>query len=343
VFDRLPALPTECADGKALTPQQKFDFVVANLRSWCPLEARGVDLDKTIAGIGPIDDDAALWSALTRIYAMLDDPHSEVHHEEEVFAAGEAPTLLRIGDRPAQKAWLGAYRDGILKDVLKDQGHQVGNQRIFWGINGDIGYINFLTMGAFDGEAGDNDAVALESILDEALTAFAGKRAVIVDLGNNRGGYDTLARRIAGRFAGEKQLAYTRVPVGSPQTEPQAVYTIPSDRVRYTGPVYVLTSDITVSAGETAVLLLKALPNVVQVGTATRGALSDQIIKPLGDDWDVTLSAEIYRDPSGYAPEGKGIIPDVALELYGPQSHSAAVLGLMERIRVDDSSLKRRP
>lgn len=160
------------------------------------------------------------------------------------------------------------------------------------------------------------------------------------DLSNNRGGYDTIGRAIASRFAGDRRLAYTRGPAGSPQTAPQAVYVEPSVGIRYTGPVYVLTSDITVSAGETGVLLLKALPNVVVVGTATRGALSDQIVKPLGEGWEVTLSAEIYRDPDGVVPEGKGIAPDVVLDLYGPDGHATAVLGLVERIRTSDPSLK---
>ncbi|ESQ76117.1 S41 family peptidase [Asticcacaulis sp. AC402] len=342
IFDRIAAVPSACAEGNPLTPQQKLDFVIANLRAWYPLEARGIDLDQAIDDIGPVTNDTDLWKALTQVYGVLDDTHSEVHAGERTFTAGEALTLERIGDGEAQKAWLRGYRDGILNDILLAQGHHVGNKRVFWGVNGDIGYINIMTMGAFDSEAEDYDTGVLDTILDEAMSAFQGQRAVIVDLGNNRGGYDRVAQAIAPRFANEQRLAYTRGPAGSPQTEPQAVYTVPSERSRFLGPVYVLTSDITVSAGETGVLQLKALPNVVQVGTTTRGALSDQIVKPLGEGWEVTMSAEIYRDPSGFVPEGKGIAPDVVLDLYGPQGHAAAVLGLMERIRVGDPSLKTR-
>jgi carboxyl-terminal processing protease len=39
-------------------------------------------------------------------------------------------------------------------------------------------------------------------------------------------------------------------------------------------------------------------------------------------------------------PEGKGVAPDVVLDLFGPDGHATAGLGLMERIRVGDSSLK---
>ena len=41
----------------------------------------------------------------------------------------------------------------------------------------------------------------LDAALDQAIAAFRGARAVIVDVSNNRGGYDGLAQHIAGRFA----------------------------------------------------------------------------------------------------------------------------------------------
>jgi carboxyl-terminal processing protease len=45
--------------------------------------------------------------------------------------------------------------------------------------------------------------------LDAAIAAFAGTRAVIVDVTYNRGGYDSVSRRAAGRFAESERLAYT--------------------------------------------------------------------------------------------------------------------------------------
>lgn len=52
-------------------------------------------------------------------------------------------------------------------------------------------------------------------------------------------------------------------------------------------PVFVLTSDVTVSAAGTLLLSLRALPNVTHLGATTRGALSDVLTKPLLNGWEV--------------------------------------------------------
>ena len=144
---------------------------------------------------------------------------------------------------------------------------QVANGRLFWGQVDGIGYLNVVTMGAFDADAAPDDVTALEAARDEALGAFQGARAVIVDVSNNRGGYDSVSLRLAGRFASERRLAYTKVGFGARDVAPQAFHVEPSPRVRYLGPVYLLTSDVTVSAGEVFTLALRALPNVRHVGT----------------------------------------------------------------------------
>ena len=114
----------------------------------------------------------------------------------------------------------------------------------------------------------------LDAALDEAVASFQGARAVIVDVTNNRGGYDGIAQHIAGRFTETRRLAYTKIGFGAQGVEPQPFHVEPSARVRYTGPVYLLTSDVTLSAAEIFSLYMRALPNVVHVGDTTRGAFS---------------------------------------------------------------------
>lgn len=136
IFDRLPALPAECASAKPLTPQQKFDFVVANLRSWYPQAERRIDIETLVASTQPIADEAQLWAALERLYTALDDPHSELHlrrdGEDRAVTGGQAATLRRI-PQDQRKSWLNGYRDGILERILQGQGRHVGNNRILWG------------------------------------------------------------------------------------------------------------------------------------------------------------------------------------------------------------------
>lgn len=339
-FQPIPALPAACRSPEAWTPERRFAFVTATLRTHYPsFERVGVDWPKLMKDIRSrhprLDSDAQLWQALTEVYTALDEPHSEVSNGVDTVEGGQAATITRLGNKVAVKTWLGAYRDGILNDVLAGKGHHVGNQKIFWGRRGDIGYLSVMTMGGY-AVNDSSDLTTLDAILDEALTAFSGTKAVIVDVSNNRGGHDSTARAIASRFTAEPHLAYTKLPAATPDTTPQAFYVRPSQRVRYTGPVYVLTSDITVSAGEVFVMTMKALPNVTTVGTTTRGAFSDQIPKPLDNGWTFTLSAEIYRDVQGRWPEGEGIAPGRRLDIYGGpdplKSHAQAVLRLMDQL-----------
>lgn len=339
-FERIRGLPATCRSPEVWTPEKRFAFVTAALRTHYPsFERVGVDWRKLMKDIRTrhphLDTDEDLWEALTEVYKRLDEPHSEVSNGHATVAGGQAGTIVKLGDASAVKTWLSAYRDGILNDILDGRGHHVANQKIFWGRRGDIGYLNIVTMGGYTADDGDDRAV-LDAVLDEAITAFAGAKAVIVDVSNNRGGYDSTARAIASRFTAESHLAYTKLPAATPDATPQAFYVRPSQRLRYTGPVYVLTSDITVSAGEVFVMTMKALPNATTVGITTRGAFSDQIPKPLDNGWTFTLSAEIYRDAQGRWPEGRGITPDRRLDVYGGadplKSHAQAVLRLINQL-----------
>jgi carboxyl-terminal processing protease len=119
--------------------------------------------------------------------------------------------------------------------------------------------------------------------------------------------------------------------------EPQTFEVAPSTRARYLGPVYLLTSDITLSAGEVFALYMRALPSVIQVGETTRGAFSDTINKPLPNGWMLVLPGEIYRDPSGQSYEVHGLPPQRRFEVFPRNDlfggHAKRVLVLMDDIR----------
>ena len=278
--------------------------------------------------------------------AGVEDPHVELHAEingePRALAPGDGPTLTRIraavDGELEEGEWLPAYRQGVLATVLQGRGQQRGNNRLLFGRVGDIGYLNLLAMEGF-AQGGDErrEKAVLDAALDEAIAVFRGARAVIVDVSYNLGGHDGLAQRVAARFADERRLAYTKIAYGARDLEPQPFHVHPSKRARYLGPVYLVTSDITVSAGEVFALLMRALPNVVHVGTRTRGALSDQIEKPLPNGWQLSLSAEIYRDPQGEWYELRGVPPQVARDMFPAGDliggHARGVLDLMDEIR----------
>lgn len=348
LFDRLPSLPAACAASAPWTPDRLAAFVADSFAELYPNSAeRGLDWSARKAAaqakLGAQATDDQLWTALSDMLAGVDDPHVELHGvvggAQRDLEPGVSPTLSRVHAADpdgSEKAWLQAYREGILTRVLAGKGRQAANNRIFWGRVDDIGYLNVVTMGAFARNAAPDDPRPLDAVLDEALTAFAGAKAVVVDVSNNRGGYDTISRAIASRFADRPRLAYSKVGVGAKAT-PQAVSVEPGSGPRFTGPVYLVTSDITVSAGETFGLMMKALPNVKQVGGVTHGAYSDQLPKPLPNGWAFALPAELYKAPDGRDLEGRGLAPDMPMVIFPGDDlsggHAKAIEALMAEIR----------
>ena len=345
VFDALPSLPAACLS--PATGDREAVFAIADLMAayYPAFGSRGVDFDvrqsaMTKAWGDGADADRAFANA-EALLAGLDDPHIQMSADiggvERAMTVSEGRTLdaihARPGERP-ERAWLTSWRTGVEQTILSGQGHVAANNRLFWGVRDNVGYLAVVTMGAFDPE--DDAATApLDMALDEAMAAFAGTRVVVVDVSNNRGGYDSVSRRIAARFADRPRVAYLKRGWGAGTTY-QTVEVGPSDRPRYLGPVWLLTSDITVSAGETFSQMMRVLPNVLHAGTRTRGAFSDQTPVALPNGWSFAMPMEIYVDPQGLALEGHGLEPSVKLDLY-PSSdldhgHAMAVSGLMRRL-----------
>ncbi len=356
IFDRIPELPAACSDQTAWSPSRIAALVAAIFTDLYPSFAeRGIDWRARTAELdrklGAITSEAALFDALRALIAGVEDPHIELHATvagaHRVLLPGQARTLMRVGAIPGagpeaearEEAWQNAYRRGVLDVVLKGKGHETANDHVLWGRMGDLGYLNILTMERFSTakRRPADDTAALDAALDRAIAAFKDAPAVIVDVSNNDGGFDSLAQHVAGRFAAEPRPAYSKVAFGARGVEAQPFDVKPSARRRYLGPVYLLTSDITMSAAEVFVLLMRALPNVIHFGDTTRGALSDTMNKPLPNGWKLVLPPEIYRDPAGQNYEARGIPPQRPFEVFPPDDlfggHAKRVLILADEIR----------
>lgn len=321
VYRRIATLPPACRTTRRWSGGDIARMVAATFADLYPRtparEGHRRQLGARLATVPADTASADLFDRVADALDPLDDAHvsllATIDGQERSMESGEAPTLRAVRHDPAQgadpaareRAWNDRYRSGII-GLLAGGGHLVAHRRILWGRIGRIGYINVLTMGGF-AAAGADDLPVLDAALDAALADFRDLPGVIVDVSNNRGGYDSIGLRIASRFAARAAVAYAKAPVGSTAWQPFRVE--PSPRIRYTGPVTVLTSDITVSAGETFTLAMRALPNVRHVGARTRGALSDQLVKPLPNGWTLTLPAETYRAADGRYYEGSGIPP----------------------------------
>jgi C-terminal processing protease CtpA/Prc len=97
--------------------------------------------------------------------------------------------------------------------------------------------------------------------------------------------------------------------------------------------VYLLTSSLTVSAGEVFALAMSALPTVTVLGEPTQGILSDNLFHRLPSGWEVSLSNEVYETLDGRCFEGVGVPPASPLPRLGAEI--LADLGAGLRIAVD--------
>ncbi|WP_158627538.1 S41 family peptidase [Corallococcus sp. AB038B] len=358
-FDRLAALPARCDTPHVWSALEMFDVFRATFAEhYASFAQRDPDwlarLDAQRSRVTPGMDGRALFTLFADALRSLNDAHVELIADDassdtltyEPRPTGTFEMLELAMDRPArevQREWMRTYRDGILQTVLRGEGHHVANQRVLWGFAAPrVAYLNLLTMGGFvAGEEGKTptlaqELAALEPVLDEALTAFAGAGAVILDVSNNRGGYDAVARAVAERFTAKPVHAYSKWAMGAKDVPPQMFTLQPSSRPFFHGPVYVVTSDVTVSAGEVLTLALRALPNVVHVGTATRGAFSDMLVKPLPNGWTVHLSNEHYADAQGQDYEARGLPPQRPLDVFKGEdmwhSHARAIRALADSL-----------
>jgi carboxyl-terminal processing protease len=156
------------------------------------------------------------------------------------------------------------------------------------------------------------DMMALESALDVIFAELRHCRSLVLDLRFNGGGFDRAGLVIARRLADRRRVAFAkRALTNKGFTLDQAMH-VDSGHRPFSGPVVVLTSPLCVSAGEILVLALRALPQVTVLGESTAGMLSDNLIKPLPNGWELSLSNEVYTSGDGLEFEGRGIVPDVA-------------------------------
>ncbi len=348
VFARIDALPESCREEADTSPEAVFDvFTSVFRRHYAFFDQRGVDWDQTVAAarasLSPEMSEAELLSVLAGLLEPLQDSHTKLiaslEGETERVQFGLGTTLPRAREELGESPWLIGLLDNLMS-YLDEGAVQTGNERFIRGtINGHIGYIQIFTMGGFTTEAepgtpewAEAEIAALHTLFDEALAGFDGTDALILDLSNNRGGYDAITRAIASRFTDTPFTAYTVR--NEWDAAPQAVYTVDpyQDGPRYTKPVYVVTSDVTVSGGEITTMMLRQLPHIKTAGQTSRGAFSTPLAKPLPNGWYLELSNEIFANADGTVFEGKGISPDIALPLFGTHDLVASHLASLKQL-----------
>jgi carboxyl-terminal processing protease len=227
----------------------------------------------------------------------------------------------------------------ISNDILKRKGKKVANGKIEWGeVTPSIGYIGIHSLTRFtkDDIPRGQQIDSLSFHMNEIMKAFQNKKAIIVDVGFNFGGYDAAGLTIAGYFTDVRRQAYTAYRFqGGKLYKGTSFSVLPAPRYNFTKPVFLLTTDISRSAAESFALQMKAIPNVTIVGTNTLGILSSMLNKSIGE-FILTISNEKYITPEGKNAEVSGVEPDIRLDVFTKENmfngHRDAVFKVVDII-----------
>lgn len=340
-FARLAALPTRCLQPAAAdTGSVLATFIDVMDTHYAFFERYGVDWStrgrQAQKELHENSVDQGLFEIMRRSLSGITDGHLELSAGDEDRSprhqGNHGATLNRVSARASesnrdpraarlhwkQRIW----QLDIAKNLLQSSGSRAGNNFLQYGIvSDDIGYFAAYAVGGYASRQFDDPAAdvrVLEAALDDALTQFekAAVKAVVLDLSLNQGGFKFIARALASRFVADRRLAYSKSPADAQRPYSTELWITPASGHRYEGPVYVLSSDITISAGEIALLSLRPYPNVTHVGARTRGALSDVLGKVLPNGWSLSLSNEAYLDHEGVSWEGRGIEPQIAIDVF---------------------------
>jgi carboxyl-terminal processing protease len=153
----------------------------------------------------------------------------------------------------------------------------------------------------------------LDQALDKAVKG--GMKALVLDLRNNPGGLLTAAVEVSEKFVDDgKLVVYTEGRVRNQNMRFTAHSKKPLAGVAGI-PMVVLLNQGSASASEIVAGALQDWGRAMVVGTQSFGKGSVQTIIPLSDGSGLRLTTAKYFTPKGRSIHGKGITPDIVVEV----------------------------
>jgi carboxyl-terminal processing protease len=150
----------------------------------------------------------------------------------------------------------------------------------------------------------------LEVAIDKANKT--GMKSLVLDLRNNPGGLLTAAVEVSEKFVDDgKLVVYTEGRVRNQNMRFTAHGKKPFPKV----PIVVLVNQGSASASEIVAGALQDWGRAMVVGTQSFGKGSVQTIIPLSDGSGLRLTTAKYFTPKGRSIHGKGITPDIIVEV----------------------------
>lgn len=343
---RMAALPEACGRPPENTPLANFDIFARTFAEHYILfgqkhvdwaAATAVARKKVSATTTP----AELFAILSGLITPLEDAHTSL-------AVPGEPALRYHGARRGTDSLMRGGGENLLRVEVPRA--FAGTDRRLMGplrswCNGQVwsgrfddstGYLRLLSFSGYSKEPGFRaELTALETALDSVLVP--GLKRLVIDVRINMGGADPLGLAIASRLTATEYLAYSKEARADPEnpevwTPGQPSRVLPSPKWRFTGPVAVLTSGLTISAGETFTqALMGRRPAVYRVGEATQGVFSDVLGRRLPNGMRFGLPNEVFRSPEGRTFDGPGI----------PPTHPVAVFTAADRRDGRDQALEK--
>jgi carboxyl-terminal processing protease len=213
--------------------------------------------------------------------------------------------VKRMRGKPGTKVTITVVREGWTEakdfDITREQ-IRVQSVR-----SADLGGgIAYIKLRQFQEQSPGDTAAALDK------AAKTGMKALIFDLRNNPGGLLTAAVEITEEFIEDgKLVVYTegRVRNQNMRFSAHAKKSYPNL------PMVVLVNQGSASASEIVAGALQDWGRAIVVGTQTFGKGSVQTIIPLSDGSGLRLTTAKYFTPKGRSIHGKGITPDIVVEI----------------------------
>ena len=214
--------------------------------------------------------------------------------------------VKRMRGKPGTKITISIVREGwtepkdfeIVREQIQVQ--SVRNQELEPGIE-------YIRLRQFQERTAADMEIALEK-----FTKGGKIQGLVLDLRNNPGGLLTSAVEVTERFLEPGQLVvYTEGRVRNQNMRFQA-----NARKIYSGfPIVVLVNQGSASASEIVAGALQDWGRGIVLGTQTFGKGSVQTIIPLSDGSGLRLTTAKYFTPKGRSIHGKGVTPDIIVEL----------------------------
>jgi len=240
--------------------------------------------------------------------------------------------VKRMRGKPGTKITISVLREGWMEpkdfEITREQIHvqSVRSQQLEPGIE-------YIRLRQFQ----EQTAQDMESALEKFMKA--GRiQGLVLDLRNNPGGLLTSAVEVSERFleAG-KLVVYTEGRVRNQNMRFQAN----AKRVYSDFPIVVLVNQGSASASEIVAGALQDHGRAVVLGTQTFGKGSVQTIIPLSDGSGLRLTTAKYYTPKGRSIHGKGLAPDIVVEL--PKVTAAAAPGEQPPAKPSGPSVETKP